>query len=49
MADMTPAQALRYLERRMVDVQPTSEKQTVGDELAFDALWNLVLGTGKGK
>jgi hypothetical protein len=43
---MTPAQALRYLERRMVDA-PATEEQTVTDELAFDTLWNLALRGSK--
>lgn len=43
MAGMTPTQALRYLERRMVDAPPRTEEQTVTDDLAFEALWSLVL------
>jgi hypothetical protein len=42
MSDMTPNQALRYLERRMAEV-PTSGEQAVTDGLAFEALWKLAL------
>lgn len=40
MADITPHQALRYLEKRL---GPPTPEQTVTDELAFNALWNLVI------
>lgn len=41
MSDMTPHQALRYLEQRVPKTD--NQEQAITDELAFETLWNLVL------